>query len=118
MHTDPEAWRAEPTPAPTWCRWTEHPGIDAVDAGGVRALLTAAGLPEAELLHMGCPPWLLEPRPVRGGFVPARVAARLLGRIAWDSEHGARGRKWRGSAEQASWAKRVGAAIIDERFHA
>lgn len=92
--------------------------MDVVDAACVRALLTAAKLPEAELLHMGCPPWLLEPRPVRGGFVPACVAARLLGRIVWDSEHGARGRKWRGSAEQVSWVKRVGAATIAERFHA
>lgn len=118
MDIDPEAWRAEPAPEPTWRRWTEPDSTDVVDAAGVRALLTAAELPEAELLHMGCPPWLLEPRPVRGGFVPARDGAKLLGRIIWDREHGARGRKWRGSAEQASWARRLGSAAIAERFHA
>ncbi len=116
MDTDPEAWRAEPAPEPTWRRWTEPDGTDVVDADGARTLLTAACLPEAELLHMGCPPWLLEPRPVRGGYVPILTVAKLLGRIAWDADHGARGAVW--AQPDLPLTISYGALILTSRFRA
>lgn len=67
-------------------QWRYYLGIDAVDTAGFHALVRAAGLPEAELLHMGFT--AQELRGDTGSYVWRERAVQLLGRIAWDSEYG------------------------------
>lgn len=75
---DPEGWRGGRKAPPAWRR----NATGEVDAAGFHALLRSAGLPRAELLHMGCPAWALD----RSGplWIPLMTAAPLLGKIVLD----------------------------------
>lgn len=99
--TCPVAWRGGKRGPPSFSRLG-----DMVSRSGVHELIRAAGLPRAELLHMGATVELLA-----NSSWPLAVAdvAPLLGRIAADS--GAHyGHDTPGTCSE------IGAAIIEEWF--
>lgn len=108
----PLAWRPPPFPLPVAPRWEHDRATDAVDLGGVQRLLAAAGLPAAELLHMGCPRhWLASSAPP---WLPVEYVVPLLGRAAWDAERGNAGAVW--SCDDAKHAWALGKQIVQEWF--
>lgn len=112
--TDPFAWKGGKHRQPTWLKL---PGkrAPALDTAGVHALLRAACLPRAELLHMGwldrelapdADLWLSEHRvvPLLGHIWHDAVVLNLTG-AAWD------GSEWR-------QIRGLGHKIVNEWFHA
>ena len=63
-----------------------------LDRDSVQALLRDAALPYAELLHMGCPAWLLGDGCLP--WVDVAVASPLLGRIGLDAVFDRTGSAW------------------------
>lgn len=98
----PAAWRGGKRGPPSFCRYEGA----WITRSGVHALLRAAGLPRAELLHMGATRELLANS---GAPLDAAKAAPLLGRIVADSaaHYG---------HETPGTCAEIGAAVIEEWF--
>jgi len=92
--------------------WERYRGIEAVDTAGFHALLRAAGLPEAELRHMGVRPHEL----AFSDVTYLERAEEVLGRIAWDAEYGAAGRRFGDSPFDAGLAVILGRAVVRAWF--
>jgi hypothetical protein len=116
----PAAWHGGVRTRPTFRR---HPNLPpamapALDAAGVHALLRAAGLPEAELRHMGAGRAVLEPETP---WIAERLALELLGRIAFDAEAAIGGvgwgYAWLGDGAQRARAAQLGAQAVRRWFH-
>lgn len=73
------AWHGGLRRAPTWAR---DPELLLLDTAGVHVLLRAAGLPRAELLHMGWREWALSAS--APATISERLVAPLLGRAVLD----------------------------------
>lgn len=114
----PCAWRGGAQRTPTWRYvfgdWIGQtpPAVPVgLDPASVHALLRAAGLPRAELLHMGWPEWALSAS--TPPLAPDMVAP-LLGRIALDAHYHQHGGAW---PEGAAIARRLGGLVLDRWFH-
>lgn len=113
MSFDPHcrlAWRGGSRIAPSWCYWQL---IAAVDGVGFHALVRAAGLPRAELIHMGATPELLSSssRPVT-----IEHAAPLLGRIELDREYDSTGGHYADIQHEQAYALQLGLSVIARHF--
>ncbi len=115
--TDPDAWRGGKHRAPTW-RW--RPGTFTVDTPSVHALVRAANLPRAELLHMGWTEELLSASAPE--WLPLVDVEPLLGRMVADSRYD-RGESgvfcaWFGDPSDHSRAGHDGRRVIEAWFRA
>jgi hypothetical protein len=92
----------------TWWR-----AINTIDRGGVHALLRAAGLPEAELLHMGASRAMLRPG---SDPLPMKWVAPLLGRIVLDRQFDQHGGRFQSNCGSRVQVKLLGMQVIEEWF--
>jgi hypothetical protein len=92
----------------TWWR-----AINTIDRGGVHALLRAAGLPEAELLHMGASRAMLRPG---SDPLPMKWVAPLLGRIVLDRQFDEHGGHFQSNCGSRVQVKLLGMQVIEEWF--
>ncbi len=109
--TDPDAWRGGKHRTPEWRR---QPGTFNYDTPGVHALVRAANLPRAELLHMGWTDRLLSASAPE--WLPEQAVAPLLGRIVADSSYDTSGNFWRGDCWDQRLADLRGSAVIKHWF--
>jgi hypothetical protein len=105
--TCPMAWSDGHWDA-TWWRAT-----NTIDRGGVHALLRAAGLPEAELLHMGASRAMLRPG---SDPLPMKWVAPLLGRIVLDRQFDQHGGRFQSNCGSRVQVKLLGMQVIEEWF--
>lgn len=84
-----------------------------VETAGYHELLRRAGLPRAELLHMGASAHSLS---VPAQWTPRAEAACVLGRAAWDARYGEQGQVFQ--ASDTTEAMSLGLQVIAENFRA
>lgn len=104
-----DGWRGGVHRKPLWLAARRR-----VDAGGVHALLRAADLPRAELLHMGFTDGQLS-----ASAEPMLLSSRLLlpfGRIVLDARHHAHGGYYVGDEPDELHARGLGDAVLERWF--
>lgn len=95
--------------------WLTLRGTGMVETAGYHELLRRAGLPRAELLHMGASAHSLS---VPAQWTPREEATCVLGRIAWDARYGEQGMVFQGHEDEETEVLRLGIVVVQENFRA